>query len=119
MADDKSVMMNISQIILIASDRSFTNGSYVLLSNNYVAILGVVFATIWTNKQNWNRHAVPNNDSLANSTFDPSQKKIVSTIRFDPAPYASSSDEIDLGRSIVTVAREKESKVDSGHMSHV
>ncbi|KAF9448445.1 hypothetical protein P691DRAFT_775406 [Macrolepiota fuliginosa MF-IS2] len=48
------IIMNIASIVLIARDPSFINGSYILLTNNYVAIIGVVFATIWTRKQNWN-----------------------------------------------------------------
>ncbi|KIK55977.1 hypothetical protein GYMLUDRAFT_87461 [Collybiopsis luxurians FD-317 M1] len=80
------VIMNIASIVLIARDPSFTNGSYVLLSNNYVAILGVVFATIWTRKQNWNRGTNDSESSTSGSPFDPSpnRKTILSTIQFGP-----------------------------------
>ncbi|KAF9467113.1 hypothetical protein BDZ94DRAFT_1249604 [Collybia nuda] len=95
------VIMNIASIVLIATDPSFINGSSILLSNNYVAILGVVFATIWTNRQNWNKRAIsaPTIDNrMENSSFDPSSRRNVSTIRFDFAPYAS-NDEINSSRS--------------------
>jgi hypothetical protein len=88
--------MNIAAIVLISIDPSFVNGSSILLSNNYVAILGVVFATIWTNRQNWNKHAISNgpssDDRMEHSSFDPSSRRLVSTIRFDFAPYSSSGE---------------------------
>ncbi|THH13250.1 hypothetical protein EW146_g6944 [Bondarzewia mesenterica] len=93
------VIMNIASIILIATDSSYLNGSYVLLSNNYVAILGIVFATIWTNKQSWNRHTQANSDSsIAHSTFDPAPAggMKVSAIRFNAAPYVDSRSEVDV-----------------------
>ncbi|KIK55978.1 hypothetical protein GYMLUDRAFT_62263 [Collybiopsis luxurians FD-317 M1] len=77
------VIMNIACLVLIAQDPSFITGAYVLITNNYVAILGVVFATIWTRKQNWNR-GTNNSES---STFDPSpnRKSILSTMHFGTA----------------------------------
>jgi hypothetical protein len=89
--------MNICSIVLIAVDPSFVNGSYVLLSNNYVAILGVVFATIWTNRQNWNQPADDESDSDnferprqgARSNHRAARGGALSTIRFDAAPYVS------------------------------
>lgn len=92
--------MNIASIILIATDPSFINGSYILLSNNvstpiffgmypciqlrflqYVAIIGVVFATIWTRRQNWNRHDSPN----SKSGLGPHAEKANNNPAFDPA----------------------------------
>lgn len=40
---------------MITTDRSFLVGTYIILINNYVAILGVVFATIWTTGSHWTR----------------------------------------------------------------
>jgi len=83
------VVMNIASIILIATDPSFVNGSYILLSNNYVAIIGVVFATIWTRRQNWNKGDSPRlgsglNTEKPSNGFDPDTGKI-STLNFGNA----------------------------------
>jgi hypothetical protein len=74
--------MNIASIILIATDPSFIDGSYILLSNNYVAILGVVFATIWTNKSSWNRVG---DEKTPQDSYDPARapKATLTTIQFD------------------------------------
>ncbi|THU91846.1 hypothetical protein K435DRAFT_800927 [Dendrothele bispora CBS 962.96] len=73
------IIMNIASIVLIATDPSFINGAYIFLSNNYVTILGVVFATIWTRKYNWNRGG---SSSGTSKGFDPT---LFSTICFVPA----------------------------------
>ncbi|KAI5123487.1 hypothetical protein M0805_008856 [Coniferiporia weirii] len=49
------IILNVTQIVLITTDRSFLDGTYVLVVNNYVSILGVVFATIWTTSSHWHR----------------------------------------------------------------
>lgn len=81
------VVMNIASIILIATDPSFINGSYILLSNNYVAIIGVVFATIWTRRQNWNKTDSAKAGSGSNSekpsnAFEPATTTKISTLHF-------------------------------------
>jgi hypothetical protein len=78
--------MNITSIILISRDHSFIKGIYVLLGNIYVTILGVVFATIWTNRQNWNQSSVETDGSGPSFGVD---RPAISTIRFDAAPYMS------------------------------
>ncbi|THU91849.1 hypothetical protein K435DRAFT_758739, partial [Dendrothele bispora CBS 962.96] len=80
------VIMNIATIVLVATDPSFINGTYILLSNNYVAILGIVFATIWTRKYNWNR-GDGGSWSGTGKGFDPTfnPRSVFSTIRFVPA----------------------------------
>jgi hypothetical protein len=83
-------MMNIACIILVSVDSSFIKGTYVSLCNIYVAILGVVFATMWTNRQNWNQSNTEE-DTTPIPCFD---KKTLSTIRFDGAPYVSETTSI-------------------------
>ncbi|KAG7096007.1 hypothetical protein E1B28_006689 [Marasmius oreades] len=75
------IIMNIASIVLIATDPSFVNGSYILLANNYVAILGVVFATIWTRKQSWIRGE---DDKTPQDSCEPARmpKATLSTIHF-------------------------------------
>lgn len=48
------IAINIAQIILVVSDRSFLNGGYLQIVNIYVSIIGLVFATIWTTGHRWN-----------------------------------------------------------------
>ncbi|KAL5531123.1 hypothetical protein ACEPAG_3999 [Sanghuangporus baumii] len=49
------VILNVAQIVLITTDRSFLDGSYVMFVNDYISILGVVFATIWTTSSHWSQ----------------------------------------------------------------
>ena len=41
------VIFDIAQLILIFRDSDFVDGSHVITANSYVAILGVLFSTIW------------------------------------------------------------------------
>ena len=45
--------MNIVQIALMAARPHWMKGIYIIYINNYVTILGTVFATVWTSRQNW------------------------------------------------------------------
>ncbi|KAI0061679.1 hypothetical protein BV25DRAFT_1805383 [Artomyces pyxidatus] len=55
------VAMNIAQIALMITMPHFTHGIYIIFANNFVTILGVVFATVWTSQQNWIlRHLLEN-----------------------------------------------------------
>ncbi|KAI0317790.1 hypothetical protein OF83DRAFT_1058033 [Amylostereum chailletii] len=68
------VAMNIVQIALMGSRPHFMSGVYIVFVNNFVTILGVVFATIWTSKQNWALRRM-----LGTPTFD---DRPLSTIQF-------------------------------------
>ena len=85
-----SIIMNIVQLIFTVCDANFNNGSYVLLSGNYVAILGVVFATIWTDQRSWNNNGtrVEGSKNADPSTWDPApNRRFRSTITFGTAPH--------------------------------
>ncbi|KAM5531173.1 hypothetical protein V8D89_015143 [Ganoderma adspersum] len=41
------VIFDVAQLILIFRDRNYIEGSYVVIVNSYVSILGVLFSTIW------------------------------------------------------------------------
>ena len=41
------VIFDIAQLILIFHDRNYIEGSYVVIVNSYISILGVLFSTIW------------------------------------------------------------------------
>ena len=67
-----------------------------------MAIIGVVFATIWTRRQNWNKHDSPNSksdtalnsDKANNHGFDPAavQTTKISTLDFGNARRGEESD---------------------------
>lgn len=67
------IILNLMQIFFISTDRSFLHGTYVLLTNNFVSIIGVVFATVWTSSQSWNSTSVTTgstwNQESVNSVF--------------------------------------------------
>lgn len=97
---DHRVILNIALLVLVATNISFEKGAAVLLSNNYVAILGVVFATVWTNRRNWNQQESSpeeENTDSARSTWNAGRnRRVLSTIRFDAAPFVRSSANEDL-----------------------
>ncbi|KAH8108861.1 hypothetical protein DFH11DRAFT_1630846 [Phellopilus nigrolimitatus] len=75
------VILNIAQIVLISSDRSFLDGTYVLVVNNFVTIIGVVFATIWTSGQSWNRSTF----GSTGSTWNQQESDKLSTLQHSGA----------------------------------
>ncbi|KAF8799271.1 hypothetical protein BYT27DRAFT_7202443 [Phlegmacium glaucopus] len=48
------IVMNISATILITTDPDSLNGFYLIEVSNYISIIGVVFATVWTRRLHWN-----------------------------------------------------------------
>jgi len=70
-----------------------------------VAIIGVVFATIWTRRQNWNRHDSPN----SNSALGPHPEKSDNNYAFDPAvPQTTKISTLNFGGAGRTEASEFE-----------
>ncbi|KAI6103100.1 hypothetical protein EDD16DRAFT_1525387 [Pisolithus croceorrhizus] len=47
--------LNIAQIVCITTSHSFAMGTMVLLTNNYVSVIGVLCATIWFSGTEWIR----------------------------------------------------------------
>jgi len=76
--------------------RNLFLANYIDQCLQYVAIIGVVFATIWTRRQNWNRHdsksglGVDSDKAGNNRAFDPSavQTTKISTLYFGDANRA-------------------------------
>ncbi|KAI6096757.1 hypothetical protein F5141DRAFT_1152214 [Pisolithus sp. B1] len=49
------LFLNIAQIVCITTSHSFAMGTMVLLTNNYVSVIGVLCATIWFSGTEWIR----------------------------------------------------------------
>ncbi|KAF9448442.1 hypothetical protein P691DRAFT_800828 [Macrolepiota fuliginosa MF-IS2] len=108
------VIMNIAAIVLMASDPSYITGSQVLMANNYVAIIGVVFATIWARKQSWNREGrsnhqrrkerLANDSSLTHDTVFNS-RSLISTVRFGRNPGIREQDSTFSNANATTVTQ--------------
>jgi hypothetical protein len=47
------VTIDIVLIVLMISLPSWSSGAYILYVANFIAILGIVFATVWTTNLNW------------------------------------------------------------------
>jgi hypothetical protein len=43
-------------ILLMSILPAWSNGAYILFIANFISILGIVFATVWTTNQNWIMH---------------------------------------------------------------
>jgi hypothetical protein len=53
------VILSIIQLILLFHDPSYLTGSYIFLANDYVEIIGVLLATVWTTSQSWTEKNTP------------------------------------------------------------
>jgi hypothetical protein len=47
------VTIDIAVIVLMISLPSWSSGAYILFVSNFITILGIVFATVWTTNLNW------------------------------------------------------------------
>ena len=47
------VILSIIQLVFVFHEHSFLNGSYIYLTNGFVAIIGVLLATVWTSSSHW------------------------------------------------------------------
>ncbi|KAA1469996.1 hypothetical protein DENSPDRAFT_879377 [Dentipellis sp. KUC8613] len=83
------VTMNIAQIALMATNPSFMNIMEIFLTNNFVTILGVVFATVWTNTENWRAgQAGPQSDE---SYMQEQEERVVPGLPVFLTPRSSST----------------------------
>ena len=57
------VMLDLVLLILAFTENSFLNGSYVLMVANYVDIIGVLLATIWSASTKYPQHAAPGGEA--------------------------------------------------------
>ncbi|KAI6038866.1 hypothetical protein EDC04DRAFT_3112857 [Pisolithus marmoratus] len=65
------LLFNIAQIILVTADRSPYAGSLLVLVNNFVAVIGVLCATLWFSGSEWVRG---HKESLVDDMFPPGPK---------------------------------------------
>ncbi|KZV70210.1 hypothetical protein PENSPDRAFT_685717 [Peniophora sp. CONT] len=68
------VTMNIIQIGLMAAQPHWMEGIYIIYINNYVTILGTVFATVWTSRHNWATRTIL--DSPPDSSLPPAAEDV-------------------------------------------
>ncbi|KAG6909187.1 hypothetical protein DXG01_001701 [Tephrocybe rancida] len=47
------LFMNIAQLILVLRDVHYPRGAEILMANLYVAIIGLLFATVWAGRNAW------------------------------------------------------------------
>lgn len=65
------VTLDIAVIILMIFLPGWSNGAYILFVVNFISILGIVFATVWTTNMNWimRRMAEAGTDARTQSTM--------------------------------------------------
>ncbi|KAI5985079.1 hypothetical protein EDD15DRAFT_2374579 [Pisolithus albus] len=90
------LIFNIAQIIFITTDRSPYTGALLLLINNYVTVIGVIFATLWFSGSEWVRS---HKESSTDDMFLLNQN----SGRADGAGRKSDNEVILIGRSPVTL----------------
>lgn len=75
------VTIDIAVIVLMIFLPGWSNGTYILFVANYITILGIVFATVWTTNLNWimRRMAEAGNDARTQSTMHFQAKSIADT----------------------------------------
>ncbi|KAL1937372.1 hypothetical protein VTO73DRAFT_13778 [Trametes versicolor] len=55
------VLLNLVQLIYVFRDPDFLHGTYIFLVNNYVQIIGVLLATIWSSGTQWSQQTTREN----------------------------------------------------------
>jgi hypothetical protein len=81
------VTIDIVVIVLMVLLPGWSNGAYILYVANFITILGIVFATVWTTNQNWifRRMVESGVDARTQSTMHFQSKSIVDALSvFDP-----------------------------------
>ncbi|KAG6909190.1 hypothetical protein DXG01_001704 [Tephrocybe rancida] len=63
------LFMNVAQLILVLRDVHYPRGSEVLISNLYVAIIGLLFATVWAGGNAWGRDDQENDQLPLQAAF--------------------------------------------------
>lgn len=51
------VMLNLVQLIYVFRDPEFLHGTYIFFVNNYVQIIGVLLATVWSSGTQWSEQS--------------------------------------------------------------
>jgi hypothetical protein len=85
------VVLDITVIVLMMLLPSWSNGAFILFVTNFITILGIVFATVWTTNQNWiiRRMVEAGVDARTQSTMQFQAKSIAEALSaFNP--YGSS-----------------------------
>jgi len=85
------VILDITVIVLMILLPSWSSGAFILFVANFITILGIVFATVWTTNQNWiiRRMVEAGIDARTQSTMHFQAKSIAEALSaFDP--YGSS-----------------------------
>jgi len=81
------VAIDIVVIVLMILLPGWANGAFILYVANFITILGIVFATVWTTNQNWiyRRMVEAGVDGRTQSTMRFQNKSIVDALSvFDP-----------------------------------
>ncbi len=63
------VMLNLTQLIYVFRDLEFLHGTYIFLVNNYVQIIGVLLATVWSSGTQWSQQAASQEPAVAEIRF--------------------------------------------------
>lgn len=63
------MFLSLAQVIFANVDNDYSLAAYVFMTNNYVEIIGVLLATVWTAGSNWTEHKTQHNSSSAISTM--------------------------------------------------
>ncbi|KAI0820495.1 hypothetical protein BC628DRAFT_1330172 [Trametes gibbosa] len=63
------VLLNLAQLIFIFRDVEFLHGTYIFIVNNYVQIIGVLLATIWSTGTQRYRRSELDDDGLGHLTI--------------------------------------------------
>lgn len=63
------VILSIIQLILLFHDPSYLKGAYIFMANDYVEIIGVLLATVWTTSKHWtDKHTTSTSHSTSIET---------------------------------------------------
>lgn len=92
------VILNLAQLILAFRNPNFLDGAYVLIVNNYISVIGVLLATIWsTSTKVQGVHSTGSTLQIADADGAATQSP-----RFAPTVVGDDVDDIELFTSTPT-----------------
>ncbi|KAF9049304.1 hypothetical protein BDZ89DRAFT_1108257 [Hymenopellis radicata] len=99
------VILSLAQVIFAFRDSSFLHGSYILITNIYIEIIGVLLATVWASGSKWSEAHI--------ATFGPS---VVSSARFT-RPGTKHGESTTMGMQVTSGVSSSDSDIiDASHV---
>ena len=71
-------LLSLAQLVALFTDQNAAHGVYIVLTNNFIEIIGVLLATVWASASNWAETHIQNpNDVLSSVKFRIGRRRVI------------------------------------------